>query len=91
MVAALGDGRSASSALRALTALSASGHDAVAKNALPKVQEFICRWGRGGIKMDWDEFFFFLLLLLLLLLLHFLLEIFAASIAGRLLLPRWNN
>jgi len=43
MVAALGDGRSASSALRALTALSASGHDAVAKNALPKVQEFICR------------------------------------------------
>lgn len=44
MVSALGDGR-ATGALRALTALSATGHDALAKNALPKVQEFICRWG----------------------------------------------
>eukprot|EP00435_Cladocopium_sp_Y103_P047608 s508_g14.t1 len=42
MVSALGDGRAAG-ALRALTALSATGHDALAKNALPKVQEFICR------------------------------------------------
>lgn len=42
MVSALGDGR-ATGALRALTALSATGHDALAKNALPKVQEFICR------------------------------------------------